>query len=425
MKKILIGLLSLVFIVSLSHICIIEAATLNGLSIGGDIRIRGLATKNIRDFDDDVITGTQNNKRDSAEFVRHRTRLWIKGEFEGGYTGYVRLTTEPWWGRFDFFYNDSSTPPEVTNHIIIDNSYIVAPDFLGTPLTLKIGRQDMPYGEGFLILDGTPADGSRTIYFDAVKFSGVFGDTSADLFLAKVDEQNLDDWDDEDLYGLYVTNKGIEGHKLEGYLLQRSQNANNNTTNAIGVRATGKIVENLTYGVELCKQMGKVAEGTANEVDRDALGGYVHFTYAMPEIGCKPNIKLGAYYTSGDDGTTNDYEGWDNFYSEWPKYGNILAYTGTGTPGETWTNYMIYELKVAAKPLDKMSASLAYLYAMLSEKNNAADDVLGSWPQAMVAYQFSDAVSGHLLGEYFMPDDFYGPNADEAYFTRFELNIKF
>jgi len=183
MKKILIGLLSLAFIVSLSHVCIVEAA-LDNISIGGDIRVRGVATKNIRDLNDNTDVA---NSLDTASFFRHRTRLWVKGEFEGGYTSYVRLCAEPRWG-----FREDASSDKVTgdagdihqswfNEIIIDNSYIVAPEFMGTPLTLKIGRQDMVYGEGFLILDGTPADGSRTIYFDALKISGVFGDTSADL----------------------------------------------------------------------------------------------------------------------------------------------------------------------------------------------------------------------------------------------------
>lgn len=32
------------------------------------------------------------------------------------------------------------------------------------------------YGEGFLILDGTPGDGSRTFYFNAVKASVLIAD---------------------------------------------------------------------------------------------------------------------------------------------------------------------------------------------------------------------------------------------------------
>ena len=38
---------------------------------------------------------------------------------------------------------------------------------------LRIGRQDFlgpdMYGEGFLLMDGSPADGSRTFYFNAAK----------------------------------------------------------------------------------------------------------------------------------------------------------------------------------------------------------------------------------------------------------------
>jgi hypothetical protein len=48
-------------------------------------------------------------------------------------------------------------------------------------LTLRIGRQNLNYGENFLVSDGTPGDGSRTIYFNAAKFSFKAKDFTVDL----------------------------------------------------------------------------------------------------------------------------------------------------------------------------------------------------------------------------------------------------
>lgn len=53
----------------------------------------------------------------------------------------------------------------------------------GLPLTATIGRQDMGFGVGWLILDGSPLDGSRTVgAFDAVRFTYDWADmdTKAD-----------------------------------------------------------------------------------------------------------------------------------------------------------------------------------------------------------------------------------------------------
>jgi len=449
MKKILTGLLSFIFILGLAGICSAEETVAPKLSFGGDIRIRGQFLANNTD-----LSSRADLNDDKEQYFRHRTRLWIKGELEEGYTAYVRLAVEPRWGHPDYAYNDSlpdATKPEWTNHLIIDNSYIEAKNFLGTPVTLKIGRQDMSYGEGFLILEGTPADGSRTIYFDAIKLSGGFGDTSADLFTAKIDEGAYNNQDDEDLYGLYITNKSLKDQTIEVYGLQREQRSigtvakplKHNSTTAIGVRATGKAIENLSYAVELAKEFGKYDKAGA-DMDRKATGGLANLTYAMPQVPTQPSVKLGAYYTSGDkSGTEDKYEAWDGFYSEFPKYGygDILANL-TKIDGDegTWTNHMIYELDVKATPLPKMTTSLGFLYLMANTTPTAGTSkIRGRCPQAKLEYQFTKAVSGHLVGQYFLPGDYYNglipygktaadhlsDDVDKAFFGRAEMNIKF
>ncbi len=51
------------------------------------------------------------------------------------------------------------------NEMVVDNLYIKANNVFGLPVDLKIGRQDFlgpdMYGEGFLLSDGNPNDGSR------------------------------------------------------------------------------------------------------------------------------------------------------------------------------------------------------------------------------------------------------------------------
>lgn len=439
MKKILTGLLSFIFILGLAGVCSAEEAVAPKLSFGGDIRIRGQILDNNKDLNSKVY--------DNEQYFRHRTRLWLKGELEEGYTAYVRLAIEPRWGHQDTAYTDAtmdtSTPPksapEWTNHLIIDNSYIEAKNFLGTPVTLKLGRQDLSYGEGFLINEGTAVDGTRTYYFDAIKLSAAFGDTSADLFTAKVDEGAFSSQpqDDEDLYGLYITNKSLKDHTIEVYGLQREQRSigtvvsplKQNSTTAIGARSTGKVIENLSYAVELAKEFGKYDKAVTDQ-DRNAIGGLANLTYAMPQAPTQPSIKLGAYYTSGNKtGTKDKNEGWDCFYSEFSKYGygDILSNISKNVAKEegVWTNHMIYELDIKTTPLPKMTTSLGFLYVMANTTPTAdTSKIRGRCPQAKLEYQFTQAVSGHVLGQYFLPGDYYAGD-DKAFFGRAEMAIKF
>jgi len=335
----------------------------------------------------------------------------------------------------------------------------------------------MAYGEGFLIFDGTDetdyaytnysiGDGSRTTYFDAIKLTGVFGDTSADLFTAKVNEGVYANQDDEDVYGLYITNKTLKDYTLEVYGLQRERRSKEgdeipiqNSTTAVGARSTGKVIENLTYAVELTKEFGKVNKadvagippilGISEDMDRDAWGGLASLTFAMPQVPTQPSLKVGAYYTSGDkNGTDDKYEGWDCFYSEFPKYGygDLLSTisknaikTGSGDEG-FWSNHTIYEVDLKTTPIPKMTTSLGFLYLMANTTpTSSTSKVRGRCPQAKLEYQFTQAVSGHLLGQYFLPGDYYkdataataaytGGNimgTDKAFFGRAEMMIKF
>ncbi len=58
-----------------------------------------------------------------------------------------------------------------------------------------------------------------------------------------------------------------------------------------------------------------------------------------------PGGEIGGLYLSGDDPSTKRWEGWDGFYSDWPKYSELCIYTMSdittrvvpNDPG-TWTN---------------------------------------------------------------------------------------
>ncbi|WP_343033136.1 hypothetical protein [Caldichromatium japonicum] len=53
--------------------------------------------------------------------------------------------------------------------LLFDQLAVNLKQVAGVPLALKLGCQDIMLGHGWLVLDGTPLDGSRTIYFDAAR----------------------------------------------------------------------------------------------------------------------------------------------------------------------------------------------------------------------------------------------------------------
>ncbi len=55
------------------------------------------------------------------------------------------------------------------NKIFLDNAYIEARNMFNLPVDLTLGRQNLIYGSGFVILDGQSQFASTSIYFDGVK----------------------------------------------------------------------------------------------------------------------------------------------------------------------------------------------------------------------------------------------------------------
>lgn len=413
-----------------------EEWELGDITVGGDIRVQGLATENVTDLKDDIYQ-PMGVDLDNAEFIRSRTRVWLDVDLWDNAKAYVRLAAEPTWGKPDEY-------PSIENLIVIDNSYIQLSEPFGTPISLRLGRQDLAYGEGFLVKEGTPADESRTLYFDAIRLTVDLGESNtADIFAAKINEYWRQDVlsgvsrDDEDLYGVYLTNRSLEDHHIELYGLHREHPAQNTT--AIGTRLSGKLIESLSYGAEYTQQFGKYNERAGlswiePDADRDAWGWYVHTSY-QPDLAWKPLIKLGCYMTSGDDqDTSGTYEQWDSLYSEWPKYSELYFYTNhdlfsyweVDMEEGTWGNMLIIEGKVSFEPIEELMVTLKECYFRANQENGPGEGKSrGNNPQLLIKYKFTDNVSGHLLGEYFLPGDYYTEEADNAYLIRSQLYVRF
>ena len=453
------------------------------IDVGGDWRFRGVMMDNMWDFD---LGGYD----DSWEWTRMRTRAWFRANLEEGMTGYFRGANEYKWG-LDRKYNTLGIDPDFdaligNKEFFVDNAYMdwAAPFDLDW-LKLRIGRQDLIYGEGFVILDGQSNVGSMAIAFDAFKATVQAGEeTTVDLLYSKVQENEKNFADDEDLWGIYAKTDLLAPVHLEPYLLYRNKNradqylplsmpggAADTTlpdagtfvdpeleTLMLGTRAVTKLLDgNLTLVSEGGYQWGEIQDprglvfaGTDSagegSVDRRAWAAFGHGTYTFNDLAMKPYVKAGYYLMSGDDPDSSDYEGWDSFYAEWPKFSEGLVYqlydpfvAVKGTPyGATdrdlgvWTNMRIAQIEAGFSPLEKLNLVGSYQYLWADEENsliNPGDDDRGQLLTAIAIFQLNKYLSGHVRGEYFFPDDYYDPagsdDPDDAFFVRYQLMLKF
>ncbi len=425
------------------------------LKVGGDIRWRGLYYDNVWGFDDS--TGG-----DQREVFRFRPRIYFDWQPNDDFEAYVRMTKE-------WFYGQDNEMPGYNvegKDVMFDNAWAQMNNIMDTGLTLKIGRQDLIYGEGFVMLDGTPQDGSQTISFDAAKLTYSHDWGTSDLFYAKLHENNFSLADDEDVYGLYNKLK-FENFGLEPYLLFRNKNVPSidlsvqsppigdpspkEETLLLGLRGTTKFDVSDGVSLALAAEGGKewgemeidpITAGafglTQDNVDRDAWAGLVHGTLTFEDVAWTPSFKAAFSYMSGDDPNTSDYEGWDDFYAQWPKYSELYVYSlydgfrelsgnNMNDPDiGVWSNMMIPEFMITVHPTERWTQSIRYLCFLAEEKSGpGTGNERGHNLQWLTKYKFTKNLSTHFLFEWFDPGDFYADDADDALFTRFELMYTF
>lgn len=176
------------------------------LQWGIEQRTRWENWNNIIDFND--------AKDDQRNQVRFRNRFWLSVPVHRNVELFVGVANE---------FKKQSTPsiPFNGNELIFESLYLDLRKVLSPRLSVRVGRQDLFRGEGFLLADGTSGDGSRTGYFNAidvaskVRQSGLeligILDPKQDRFLPRLNDQRtyLTEWDEHAL-AVYYTDKNLK-----------------------------------------------------------------------------------------------------------------------------------------------------------------------------------------------------------------------
>lgn len=427
---------------------------------GGSFRLRQEYWENTTDLQ----TSATHTDRD---FFRLRTSVWGKADLNNDVGAYLRLTNEARYyiGNYkpSFEADTSNRQNFDADELIIDNLYFGAKNIFTLPIDVRIGRQDFlgMYGEGFVILDGTPADGSRSFYFNAAKATWkITKNNSVDLIYIS------DPRTDQYLPSLYPARQasGYEGNKRilnvsseEGVVLYGKSKVNDNlllepyyiyksedpfgsnarlNLNTFGARAV------VTAGA--WKVRGEFAhqDGQYTSVkDRKADGGYLFVGQKFEKVAMKPEWELGYVYLSGDDAkTANTHEGWDPIFSRGPQWNELYIYTiisetsadGGAYPGY-WTNLHLYKAGLKLALASATNLALSYQYLRADHATSGLSSTMftnsgmerGQIATLMLSHSFTKQIDGYLQAEYFIPGNFYVDNAHKAAFLRWQLQYKF
>lgn len=222
----------------------------------------------------------------------------------------------------------------------VDLAYIELKEFLYSPLTLKIGRQDIWIGKGFIV-GANLADYNANIHadeytcmtsFDAIRATLDYDPWTIDMIAAKIWENEIGSKDDEDLFGVNV-GYIFDAYNAEGEAYWFFKNDDqiaprirkeHNTTHTLGMRGSADPVENWTVAAEGAYQFGEFVgfRNQAEQRDRSAwaLDVNAECRHFREMYAWKPVIGAEYIFYSGDDSTraientTGEYHGWDPMY---------------------------------------------------------------------------------------------------------------
>lgn len=280
-------------------------------------------------------------------FVEQRTRLNVRADFTEMVSAFIELDSYDIWGEdFRSNYITGVDSRAFTNEDVeVFQAYVEASEMFGLPLRMRIGRQEMVLGNGWLVGNNNTGPYFTGLSFDAIRATYLTDVFSVDAFWSKLDERSpLEEDGDIDLYGVYASFLGVENMTIDAYwLLVRDAISRQDTQfgwvgewiedifdvdnydptylNTVGLRGAGTF-GGFDYDAEVAYQFGNAdsvnslfaGEGLISPYgpegeDFDAWGGNLEIGYTF-DMAYQPRVFIGGAYLGGDDNRDVSFVDW-------------------------------------------------------------------------------------------------------------------
>ena len=311
----------------------VPAGWLRGRSTGGNV-------VSIVDWDD---RGTE------WTFAESAISLNVGADFSDNVSSFIEFYSYDIWGE-DFrsnYVTGADGRGNTADDIEVLQAYIQADEVFGYPLRVRIGRQTMKFGKGWLVDDKTSP--TQRQGFDAIRLTyNPTDDIEIDAWWAKLADTSPAEKDgDVDFYGIHGTYSGIEAVKLSAYwMFVRDARGIAPETNrgfigewleemvgvddydptqlhAIGMRAWGNYAS-FDYDLELTYQFGEAGRYGSmmrpvgfgygdNDADFDNFGMDVELGYNF-DVKYSPRVFIGGAWLQGEDNRDITFGEWLGSY---------------------------------------------------------------------------------------------------------------
>ena len=441
-----IRILSILAIVAL--IAVPAFAEVQNVKVSGDIDSKVISRSNY-DFSNGNSGAffPNTNYRDIDTWFMTTARVQIDADLTDNVSTCVRLLNERDW----------DVEAAATTDVELDLASVSLKEFFYSPLTLKIGRQNLRFGNGLVVGDPdtndtitpaatiTAADLSSRKSFDAVRASFDYNPLVLDLVMAKINAgasigtstTTVSPTDDNDLYGINAAYKfGEYNSEIEGYLFSKINRATTLKDNVYtyGVRGSIEPISKLVTDAEIAYQTGDYSDATINKnIDRKAWAGDIGASYAL-DIKWSPKIAARYSYRSGQKATTTqdanvdvnaastEYKAWDTMFED-QTHGIIANQIFNGNNDGVDSNGQTINVSASVVPVQDLTVAVDYYHYLLAEKWNSLgvsgsslDDrtqytryevtnkkELGDEIDLSLAYDYTEDVKLSLTTGFFLP----------------------
>lgn len=356
------------------------------VKLGGQIRTRAEYANGFYNVPDLTLPGASSAVRGAAEsvddnYVLNQTRLWADADVNEHLRVFIQIQDSRAFGVEGTTVGFATDGPN--NRLDIHQGYFDVRKLFDLPLTVRVGRQEIIWGDHRVIGNFVWSNQGRV--FDGGRFMWDTDAIHAEAFAVTVDEDGFlpvdgSDNSDESIYAAMIGfKKLIPSALLELMYIQKNDQdetsgtlvATGNTAafghpviiHDFGVRIDGKLpnLDAVDYTLEAHGQVGDYGE-----MNQKAWAFAGRAGYTFKEVAWQPRIGFEYAFASGDDDPDdNDHKTFDNLYptNHWQgNYGFIDLLS--------WQNVHDFRGNIKVSPTSRLTVQVDYHYFLLDEEED-------------------------------------------------------
>ncbi|MCC6490460.1 MAG: alginate export family protein [Candidatus Hydrogenedentes bacterium] len=245
------------------------------------------------------------DKTNDLFLIEQRTKLNVKADFTNDVSAFIELESYDFWGE-DFrsnYVTGVDSRANSSDDVEVYQAYIEAANMWGTPLQVRIGRQELAFGSQWLVGPKDFGPFYRGRSFDALRLTYPGESFRVDAWASTLAESGISEQDgDVWFYGIYATCTAIENITFDAYWMWIRDARSLNDTNFVAPIEWLEDVFNVDdYDTTNLHTVGLRAAGALGAFDFDVEGAYQFGDADQVGFGFKP-------FLYGDDSA--DFDAW-------------------------------------------------------------------------------------------------------------------